>query len=127
MNARALGSQLRLIKQLAACPARKGKAIAMKRIGRVGKLKPGAAEEYIRLHKSMDAALLDAIRQAGIRNFSIYIHDQELFSYLEVADWDAAMDYLDRDRGTQEWSMLMRTLLDEPLPWEVLEEVFHVE
>jgi L-rhamnose mutarotase len=99
----------------------------MKRIGRFGKLKPGAAEEYIRLHGDFDPRLHEALTKAGIRNFSIYIHGDELFSYLECDDWGAAMQYLEEDPPTQEWSTLMRTLLDEPLPWQVLEEVFHVD
>lgn len=99
----------------------------MKRIGRFGKLKSGAAGEYIRLHKDTNPELREALYKAGIRNFSIYIYGDELFSYLECDDWDAAMQYLEDDPPTQKWSELMRTLLDEPLPWQVLEEVFHVD
>jgi L-rhamnose mutarotase len=99
----------------------------MKRIGRFGKLKPGAAGEYIRLHKDIGPELRDALAKSGIRNFSIYIYGDELFSYLECDDWDAAMQYLDDDPPTQKWTELMQTLLDEPLPWQVLEEVFHVD
>jgi L-rhamnose mutarotase len=98
----------------------------MQRIGRFGKLKPGADEEYIRLHRDFPRHLSDTLHQAGIRNFSIYIYGDELFSYLEVDDWDAAMAHLEADLQTQKWSELMRTLLEEPLPWLVLEEVFHV-
>ncbi|MGD9091258.1 MAG: L-rhamnose mutarotase [Anaerolineales bacterium] len=99
----------------------------MQRIGRFGRLKPGSAEEYIRLHKNMDSELFEAISKAGIRNFSIFIHGDELFSYLECNDWEAAMAYLENDPPTQEWSKLMETLLDEPLPWQELEEVFRAD
>lgn len=99
----------------------------MQRIGRIGKLKPGAAEEYLRLHREFPSNLRKILNQAGIRNFSIYIHGDELFSFLEVEDWDFAMAYLDADPPTQKWSELMRTLLDEPLPWLLLDEVFHVD
>jgi len=99
----------------------------MKRIGRFGRLKPGAVEEYIRLHKDFDPNLGDALLNAGIRNFSIYIHGNDLFSYLECDNWESAMRYLENDPPTQRWSELMRTLLDEPLPWQELEEVFHVD
>jgi len=99
----------------------------MLRIGRFGRLKPGAADEYFRLHNTMDPVLNEAISRAGIRNFSIYIHGDDLFSYLECDDWDAALEYLANDPPTQEWSRLMGTLLGEPLPWQILEEVFHVD
>lgn len=99
----------------------------MQRIGRIGKLKPGASQEYIRLHREFPSHLRETLNQSGIKNFSIYIHGDELFSYLEVEDWDAALSQLEADPPTKEWSELMRTLLDEPLPWLVLEEVFHVD
>jgi L-rhamnose mutarotase len=99
-----------------------------KRIGRFGRLKPGAAEEYIRLHHDSPKGLLKTLHKAGVRNFSIYIHGDELFSYLETEkDWEEVMAYLDQDPPTREWSKLMSTLLDEPLPWPLLDEVFHID
>jgi L-rhamnose mutarotase len=105
----------------------KKEAINMMRIGRIGRLKPGKVEEYIQLHKNMAPELLQVLSDAGIKNFSIYKYRHELFSYLECDDWDASMAHLETDPPTQEWSQLMMTLLDEPLPWEILEEVFHMD
>lgn len=100
----------------------------MKRIGRYGRLKPGAEDTYIRLHSDFPVELIDALHKAGVHNFSIYIKDNELFSYLEAErDWEEVMAYLEQDSPTREWSKLMSTLLDEPLPWPVLGEVFHVD
>lgn len=97
----------------------------MQRIGRIGRLQPGKAAEYIRLHREMSSELREAHVRAGIKNFSIYLHGDELFSYLEVEDWQAAYDALINDPVVQPWSALMRTLLAEPLPWPELDEVFH--
>lgn len=101
----------------------------MKRIGRIGRLRPGAVVEYVRLHQDFPSELHAALNEAGIHNFSIFLHGLDLFAYLELDgdDWDTALAYLDQDPPTQEWSKLMRTLLDKPLPWPVLPEVFHVD
>ena len=59
-------------------------------------------------------------------NFPLVI-DPGYSTYLDGEDWDAALAQLDKDIQTQHWSTLMKTLLDEPLPWPVLTEVFHVD
>lgn len=99
----------------------------MDRIGRWGRLKLGAAAEYVRLHEEMSPELRAAHSRAGIRNFTIYRRDLELFSYLEVDDWDAALAYLAEDQLSQEWLERMKGLLDDPLPWPFLEEVFRLD
>ena len=99
----------------------------MQRIARWGRLKPDAVEEYVRLHREISQELRDVISKAGIRNFSIYIHGLDLFSYLETDDWEAALDHLEKDPVNTEWADLMKTLVDEPIPWPRLEEIFHVD
>lgn len=98
-----------------------------RRVGRLGKLKPGAVDEYIRLHKNMSAELIEVHKKAGIKNFSIYLYGLELFSYLEAEDWSAAYHYLMTDPLSKAWSERMYALLEEPLPWMELEEVFHID
>jgi L-rhamnose mutarotase len=99
----------------------------MRRIGRWGRLRAGAVDEYVKLHRAMGAELRAAHSRAGLRNFTIYRLGLELFSYLEVADWDAALAYLAEDSLSQEWLERMKGLLDDPLPWPFLEEVFHLD
>ncbi|RPI22573.1 MAG: L-rhamnose mutarotase [Chloroflexota bacterium] len=99
----------------------------MQRIARVGRLKPEAVDEYTKLHQEMSAELLSIHSQAGLKNFSIYRHGLELFSYLECDDWDQALDYLSKNPLAQAWSQKMKTLLDEPLPWKILDEVWRLD
>lgn len=99
----------------------------MVRIGRWGRLKAESVEEYIRLHREMDHELRMVHSEAGIKNYTIYRRGLDLFSYLETEDWQAALDYLNTDPLVQKWSELMRTLLDEPVPWPLLDEVFHID
>jgi L-rhamnose mutarotase len=99
----------------------------MQRIGRWGKLRPECIEKYVSLHMQMDDPLRVVHSRAGIHNFSIYRNGLDLFSYLETDDWEAAVDYLNHDPLAQHWSAEMRTLLDEPIPWVLMEEVFRLE
>jgi len=99
----------------------------MMRLGRYGKLKPGAVDEYLRLHREMSPELRAIHTHAGLRNFTIYRRGLDLFSYLECDDWDRALAYLSTDPLAQTWSQHMAALLDDPLPWETLEEAWRLE
>jgi len=73
--------------------------------------------------------LAGLISQSGIRNYTIYLYDQQLFSYLEVDDWQKAMDFLAKQPIAVEWQKLMSPLMeaDDPSsPWQLMEEVFHL-
>ena len=102
----------------------------MQRIGRWTRLKPDAIEEYRRWHRQPWPEITDITRQAGIRNYSIYIRGNELFSYLEVDDWQTAVRGLAAQPLSDEWQKLMAPFMDadEPeAPWMMLEEVFHLD
>lgn len=86
-------------------------------------IKDGCLEEYVRRHDNLPAEMAEVLRQAGIRNYSIWNVGNELFGYYEcekgvahaaqtqanspvVAQWDAYMaDILimekDPDTGAQ--------------------------
>ncbi|MDP9373165.1 MAG: L-rhamnose mutarotase, partial [Chloroflexota bacterium] len=60
----------------------------MQRIAFLIDLKPGADPvEYKRRHDEIWPEMLDALRDAGIRNYSIFLHGRQLFAYLEVEDF----------------------------------------
>jgi L-rhamnose mutarotase len=99
----------------------------MQRIGRWGRIKPEGVEDYTRLHLQMEEGLRKVHARAGIHNFTIYRRGLDLFSYLETNDWEGAVDYLSRDPLAQKWSALMCTLLDDPVPWPEMEEVFRLD
>ena len=99
----------------------------MRRIGRWGRIKPGCEEEYIRLHRQMSQELRAVHSKAGLSNFSVFRRGCELFSFLEVEDWEMALAYLAKDPLAQEWSRRMLVLLDDPLPWPEMQEVWHLD
>ena len=99
----------------------------MRRVARWGRIRAGAVEEYTRLHREMSAELLAVHAKAGLRHFSIYRRGRDLFSYVEVDDWDAALACLAEEPRAREWAERMKTLLDDPLPWPELKEVWHLD
>ena len=55
----------------------------MKRLGAVIGLKKECLEEYKRIHVKLWPEIEKAIKDAGIRNYSIYYNDGQLFGYFE--------------------------------------------
>ena len=96
-------------------------------------VKPERLEAYKRLHQEVWPELLEDMRAASIRNYSIFADGPELFGYLECDDWEAASASLAQSDANRRWQELMSgylaTLVDpvaaEPL--RLLEEVFRME
>jgi len=107
----------------------------MKRYGSVIRLKPGALEEYRRLHAAVWPEVLARIKDCNISNYSIYHKDGVLFSYLQYhgSDFAADMAKMAADPATQRWWDVCQPL-QEPLEtraagewWAEMEEVFHLD
>ena len=93
-------------------------------------VKPERLEEYRRLHREVWPELLDDMRAASIRNYSIFAHGSELFGYLECDDWEQVKAALARSDANRRWQAYMLDYLATPVdpdraePLEMLEEVF---
>jgi L-rhamnose mutarotase len=77
------------------------------------KLKPGAAEEYIRRHDSIPAEwqdLVAEIRASGIAQMTIFRNGLDMFLYSEISD-EAAWDKLWNSEVHRRWAELMEPLL----------------
>ncbi len=87
-----------------------------KRVGSLIMVRPGYKERYIILHKHVFPGVLDRIRKSNIRNYSIFLLSNILFSYLEYVgnDCDADMEAL-ADSTTKEWWKLTDPM-QEPFP-----------
>lgn len=105
----------------------------MKRYGMVISVYPDKIEEYKKLHASVWPDVLMKITQCNIRNYSIYLKDNQLFSYFEYIgdDFKADMDKMAADPVTQRWWDVCKPC-QEPLEtrsegewWADMEEVFH--
>jgi L-rhamnose mutarotase len=105
----------------------------MKRYGMVIRVYPDKIEEYKKLHASVWPDVLMKITQCNIRNYTIYLKDNQLFSYFEYIgdDFKADMDKMAADPVTQRWWDVCKPC-QEPLEtrsegewWADMEEVFH--
>ena len=78
------------------------------------------------------APMLDALRAAGARNYSIFLNGDELFAYLEVEDFDAFRASMAATEVNDRWQAEMALLIDPLTDPETgfhrrLEEIFHLE
>lgn len=105
----------------------------MKRVGRIVKLKPGMKQKYIKLHANPWPEVTEAIHSCGLRNFSIYLDGNTLFSYFEYVGSDYQTDMERLDILTKEW--LQETdRCQQPVRgavkgrlWNQMEEIFYQE
>ncbi len=95
-------------------------------------VKPERLEEYKRLHREVWPDLLEDMRAASIRNYSIFADGPELFGYLECDDWGAASEALARSDANRRWQEFMAGYLATPVdpgasePLRLLQEVFRM-
>ena len=107
----------------------------MKRFGMAIRLKPGSADAYREYHAAVWPEVLEMIRVCHIRNYSIFLKDDRLYSYFEYHgnDFESDMAKVAAHAKTQEWWALVGPM-QEPLEtrksgewWAEMEEVFHVD
>jgi L-rhamnose mutarotase len=109
----------------------------VKRFGQHLGLRPERLEEYKRHHARLWPEIAAAIHAAGIRNYSIFHHDGDLFAYFEYVgpehELAERMQALARAPRMREWWDLMAPM---QIPradrkpgtwWSEMEEVFHLE
>ena len=107
------------------------------RMGMVISVRPEKLEEYKRLHAEPWPEMDQALSDANIRNYSIYLREPEmlLFGYWEYTGTDYAADM----RGLGEKSITKRWLaLTDPCQaplksategewWSMLPEIYHLD
>ena len=107
----------------------------MQRHAAVIRLREEHAEEYLRLHRDVWPGVLDRLRRSNMRNFSIFLRDGLLFSYLEYTgdDYEADTAAIAADPETQRW-WTFTDPCQQPVEsaadgewWAPLEEVFHTD
>jgi L-rhamnose mutarotase len=104
----------------------------MERIGFRMRLLPGAEPEYVRRHAAVWPELLADLSAAGATNYSIFLDGEDLFGYLEVADFDAFRARMADSDADARWQPDMTSLIDPLTDPETgfhlrMREVFHLD
>ena len=106
----------------------------MTRIGFILKVKAERVEEYKARHQAVWPDMLQALRETGWHNYSLFMReDGLLFGYLETEDFDAARAGMDVREVNARWQAEMAPFfeaLEGKRPDEgfiLLEEVLHLD
>ena len=94
------------------------------------RVRPEKIDEYVEAHRNVWPEMLDALTAAGIRNYTIFRHGNEMFGYFESDDLEAAGRHMAAQEVNARWQDAMAELLDERVPDEgpaALEEVFRLD
>lgn len=96
-------------------------------------VKPGLIEEYRRRHAAVWPEMLDALRETGWRNYSLFLRsDGLLVGYFETEDLDAALAGMAAREVNARWQAEMEPFFEglDRAPDEgivPLAEVFHLD
>jgi L-rhamnose mutarotase len=106
----------------------------MKRYTFIMRIKPELKDDYKRAHHEIWPDMARAIRDSGIRNYSISFRpDGTLFAYLESPDPALSFEKLGRTEVNARWQKAMDRFFVKRDPSstgpdvEVIEEVFHID
>jgi L-rhamnose mutarotase len=104
----------------------------MERVAFAMRLLPGAEAEYRRRHAAIWPEMLEALRTAGARDYSIYLHGDDLFGVLEVDDFARFRSMMDGAPVNARWQADMTALIDPCIDPATgfhrrLAEVFHLD
>jgi L-rhamnose mutarotase len=93
-------------------------------------IRPDKIDEYVEAHRAVWPEMLAALRDAGIRNYTIFRHGNEVFGYFESDDLEAAGRHMAAQDVNARWQDAMAALLAERVPDggpPPLEEVFRLD
>jgi L-rhamnose mutarotase len=106
----------------------------MQRVCFLLKVKQDKLEEYKRRHQEVWPEMLDALRETGWHNYSLFLRDDGLLvGYVETPDFQAALDGMAKREVNERWQNEMAPFFesldgrhaDESMM--PLEEVFHLD
>jgi len=104
----------------------------MQRVAFQLRIREGMIEAYEEAHRHVRPELLQELRSFGITEYSIFRREQQLFLYMQVADFQHVLTCLAASDINQRWQQAMAPLF-EPVPgmrpdepFAMMTEVFHM-
>jgi L-rhamnose mutarotase len=107
----------------------------MKRVASVIGIPTENFQEYAKHHSAVWPEVLHKLTECNVKNYSIFVFGELLFSYFEYVgeDFDADMERMAADPITQDWWAIQKPL-QKPVEtrkdgewWHELQEVFHLD
>jgi L-rhamnose mutarotase len=74
-------------------------------------VRPGYEEEYVRRHDEIWPEMVQALREAGVSNYSIFRHGLTLFGYFETDDIERTQSHLAESETNRRWSEWMAPIM----------------
>ncbi len=106
----------------------------MERYAFVFRIRPEMKEQYKKEHDEIWPDMEKAIRDSGIRNYSIFFRrDGTLFAYLEAKDPEKSLAHIGAQEVNERWQKAMDRYFVKEDPsllgpeMEEIEEVFHLD
>ena len=102
----------------------------MDRVAFVLNVKPEKLDEYVAAHADVWPEMLEAMRDAGVRNYTIFLRGTEAFGYCEADDIDAAWSRLLDTDVNRRWQAAMAEYLEQPVDGDgagPLREIFRMD
>lgn len=84
----------------------------MARVAWTARLRPDKIDEYVAAHANVWPEVLAMLKEAGVRNYSIYLFGDRAFGYYECDDAEAAITFQAAADINQRWTDAMRKLFD---------------
>ena len=100
------------------------------RTGFVLQVRPDKIDEYVEAHRHVWPEMLEALRGAGIRNYTIFRAGASVFGYFEADDLEAADRFLAAQEVSARWQDAMACFLHERVPDggpAPLEQIFRLD
>jgi len=84
----------------------------MTRIAERFRLKPGKKEEYKKRHDEIWPEMIQLMRKAGIKNYSIWNAGDDLFGYFEVDDYSHLVNVMENSDIKKKWDEYMADIIE---------------
>jgi L-rhamnose mutarotase len=97
------------------------------------KIKKECMEEHVKMHLNPWPEVLEELRNAGMRNYSIFQEGERFFYCFECDDVDKAFNYVAKSETCQKWDAITSKMVEgsfdynEDEPIKFMREVFYLE
>ena len=75
------------------------------------KIQPGTLDEYIKRHDEIWPEMIEELKKAGIRNYTIWQTEDELFGYYECDSVEYASKVQRESEIVKKWDAYMKDIL----------------